>query len=65
MPPEDLAQMKPATRHTPRILVQRFPQEGRVWLQHRDGEGGSFDAEEVGQVLLHGKDLEQWFWQHF
>jgi hypothetical protein len=65
MAPEDLAQMKPADRHAPAILVRRFPKEGQVWLQHRDGEGGSFDAAAVAQVIQRGEDLEKWFWKQF
>lgn len=65
MAPEELAQMKPSQPHAPAILVRRFPQHDRVWLQHRDGEGGHFDAQAVARVLTRGDDLEKWFWQQF
>lgn len=38
---------------------------GCVWLQHRDGEGGSFDAAEVQLVRNDPAQLEAYFWRNF
>lgn len=47
------------------ITVRPSPQPGKVWLDHRDGEGGQFDAAEVAAVIQQSEDLEAYFWEKF
>lgn len=54
------------TRREPSTTISvRAEPDGKVWLQHRDGEGGMFDAAEVDRVRHDAAELEAWFWRHF
>jgi hypothetical protein len=60
-----LPTIPPLSPHAATVTVRRFPLEGKVWLQHRDGEGGVFDAAEVAQVIIRGRSLEAYFHEKF
>ncbi len=52
-------------RPAPAVRVQRCAEAGKVWLQHRDGEGGAFDARAVARVIRRKENLATWFWKNF
>lgn len=52
-------------KQTGAVTVKRWHEKNKVWLQHRDGEGGAFDAKTVAQVIRRGVDLEKWFLENF
>lgn len=52
-------------RPAPAVRVKPMPESGKVWLQHRDGEGGAFDAATVAGVIRQRQNLATWFWKNF
>lgn len=52
-------------RPAPAVRVKPMPESGKVWLQHRDGEGGAFDADAVARVIRRKENLATWFWKNF
>jgi hypothetical protein len=60
-PPRELrATLKPLGA----VAVFALPRCGKVWLAHRDGEGGEFNREQVVRLLGSPEALEQYFWKH-
>ena len=64
-PEASLPPIRPLSPHAAPVTVCRFPLAGKVWLQHRDGEGGVFDAAEVAQVIIRRESLEAYFHEKF
>lgn len=45
------------------VAIFPLPRTGKVWLQHREGDGGEFDRKEVQRHLEDPKGLEAYFWR--
>lgn len=62
---QNVAKKSIRRRPTPAVRIKRCAEAGKVWLQHRDGEGGTFDAGAVARVIRRKENLATWFWKNF